>query len=234
MKKIFSLTVVFIALTITSSVTAQSKIIISGFVKDSLNIPMKGVSIFIDDINSKKRAKTNSNGYFKIKTKQSPEKIIAKSPHYGTEEITYQNNNSVTVIFEKVNLSSNNNIENFIAKTTSKKKQKKGEDKTYYLNMLDYLDAQRGIYVEKQGNTGGIIRISGHGNSTSLLTEPEFGTPPSPEPLFVIDGVVVNKSQVLSLNPKEVESVRVLRHADAAIYGLRGGNGVIKIITKRG
>ena len=233
MKKIFSLTVVFIALTITSSVTAQSKIIISGFVKDSLNIPMQGVSIFIDDINSKKRAKTNSNGYFKIKTKQSPKKIIAKSPHYGTEEITYQNNNSVTVIFEKVNLSSNN-IENFIAKTTSKKKQKKDEDKTYYLNMLDYLDAQPGIYVEKRGNSGGIIRISGHGNSTSLFTEPEIGTPSSAEPLFVIDGVVVNKSQVLSLNPKEVESVRVLKHADAAIYGLRGGNGVIEIITKRG
>ncbi len=231
MKKIFSLTLIFIALTITSSVTAQSKknkIIISGFVKDSLNVPMKGVSIFINNINSRKKAKTNSRGYFKIKAKQSPIKIIAKSRYYGIEETIYQNNNFVIIVFEKVNLSSNNNIENFITKATSRKKKKK--DKTYYLNMLNYLVDQPGVYLEGKD----IIRIIGHGNSTSLLITPKFGVAPSPEPLFVIDGVVVNKNQVLSLRPNEVDSVSILKHGDAAIYGVQGANGVIKIRTKRG
>ncbi|MET2985613.1 TonB-dependent receptor plug domain-containing protein [Aureibaculum conchae] len=237
MRKIFSLTVVFIALTMTLSVKAQNvnkKIIISGFVKDSLNIPMKGIFIFIDNTNSKKKAKTNSNGFFKIRTKKSPEKIIAKSPYFGTEAITYQNNNSVVIIFKKVNLNSNENIEKFITKASSKRKKKKDKIKKYYLNMLDYLANQPGIYIQDRNNGTGIIRINGHGNSTSLFIEAEFGVPSSPEPLFVIDGINANKSQVLSLNPIQVESVTVLKHADAGLYGLRGGNGVIKIKTKRG
>lgn len=55
--------------------------------------------------------------------------------------------------------------------------------------------------------------------------------------LLVVDGLERdNAYQVLRyLTPEEVESVTVLRDAAAvALYGYKGANGVVNIVTKRG
>jgi len=55
------------------------------------------------------------------------------------------------------------------------------------------------------------------------------------QPLYVLDGVPIPASDFQTLNPNDFESVTVLRDADAgALYGSRGGLGVIVITTKRG
>ena len=68
----------------------------------------------------------------------------------------------------------------------------------------------------------------------------------TPNPLYVIDGVVVGKGSdnaslmeswnpLSSIDPNAVESVSVLKDASAtALYGSRGANGVILITTKKG
>lgn len=68
----------------------------------------------------------------------------------------------------------------------------------------------------------------------------------TPNPLYVIDGVVVGKGQdnagimdswnpLASIDPNQIESVTVLKDASStALYGARGANGVIVITTKRG
>ncbi len=69
------------------------------------------------------------------------------------------------------------------------------------------------------------------------------------EPLYIIDGVPLpsnsltstlgggggaNASPLASINPSDIESVEILKDADAtAIYGSRGANGVILISTRR-
>lgn len=70
------------------------------------------------------------------------------------------------------------------------------------------------------------------------------------EPLFLIDGLPFSSATLSNsvigtgatrvspfslLNPEEIESIEVLKDADAtAIYGSRGANGVILITTKKG
>jgi TonB-dependent SusC/RagA subfamily outer membrane receptor len=54
------------------------------------------------------------------------------------------------------------------------------------------------------------------------------------EPLFVLDGMPVDKDMIANLNTFDVESIDVLKGASAAIFGSRGGGGVISILTKRG
>ncbi|HEX7239351.1 MAG TPA: SusC/RagA family TonB-linked outer membrane protein [Longimicrobiaceae bacterium] len=71
------------------------------------------------------------------------------------------------------------------------------------------------------------------------------------EPLYIIDGVIVDNSsddlginfgsraaptnRVADLNPNDIERVEVLKGAAAAaLYGSRANNGVIQIFTKRG
>ena len=69
-------------------------------------------------------------------------------------------------------------------------------------------------------------------------------------PLYIVDGIPINSSAIptdnavavpegfdplSSLNPANIESIEILKDADAtAIYGSRGANGVILITTKRG
>ncbi|MGE8302242.1 MAG: SusC/RagA family TonB-linked outer membrane protein, partial [Sphingobacterium paramultivorum] len=55
----------------------------------------------------------------------------------------------------------------------------------------------------------------------------------SSNPLYVVDGVVMEDFNLL--NPNDIENIEVLKDASsAAIYGARGANGVILVTTKRG
>ena len=68
----------------------------------------------------------------------------------------------------------------------------------------------------------------------------------TPNPLYVIDGVILGKgadnaqmmeswNPLASIDPNSIESVSVLKDASAtALYGSRGANGVIIIKTKKG
>lgn len=51
-------------------------------------------------------------------------------------------------------------------------------------------------------------------------------------PLIVVDGVP--RGNLERIDPNEIESISVLKDASAAIYGARGGNGVILVTTKQG
>ena len=55
----------------------------------------------------------------------------------------------------------------------------------------------------------------------------------SPQPLFVVDGLVME--DISAINPQDVKDITVLKDATAAsIWGSRAANGVIVITTKKG
>jgi TonB-dependent SusC/RagA subfamily outer membrane receptor len=51
--------------------------------------------------------------------------------------------------------------------------------------------------------------------------------------LIVVDGVESTTSALLAMNPQNVERIEVLKDGSAAIYGVRGANGVLLITTRR-
>lgn len=55
----------------------------------------------------------------------------------------------------------------------------------------------------------------------------------STQPLFVIDGVIVDaENGLIFLNPSEIQRIEVLKDVGStAIYGVRGANGVVLITT---
>lgn len=93
--------------------------------------------------------------------------------------------------------------------------------------------------VQSSGTPGASIDVRVRGSSSITASN---------QPLYVIDGVPVisgNFAQtgvggqginaLADLNPNEIESIEVLKDASsAAIYGSRGGNGVVLITTKKG
>lgn len=73
------------------------------------------------------------------------------------------------------------------------------------------------------------------GNDYSTILVRGINTFQNSSPLFVVDGVPLQNSDMLQhIDPSIIESVTVLKDASAAIYGSEGANGVILITTKRG
>lgn len=53
-------------------------------------------------------------------------------------------------------------------------------------------------------------------------------------PLVVIDGIPRSMDEFQRLNPSDIDDLSVLKDASAAIYGVRSGNGVLLVTTKKG
>ncbi len=102
---------------------------------------------------------------------------------------------------------------------------------------IDQVLSGRAAGVQVQANTGtpggsSTIRIRGT-NSLNATSQP----------IFVIDGVIIdssssdngNSNPLASINPSDIVSMDILKDASAtAIYGSRASNGVIMITTKKG
>ncbi len=86
-----------------------------------------------------------------------------------------------------------------------------------------------------QGRAAGVqvTQNSGQPGSTQSIRIRGTGSLNNAEPLWVVDGIP--SGGIDYLNPSDIESISVLKDAaSAAIYGARGGNGVILVTTKKG
>jgi TonB-linked SusC/RagA family outer membrane protein len=80
-----------------------------------------------------------------------------------------------------------------------------------------------GVTVQSSGEPGGFVNIKIRGLNSFTDNNP----------LFVIDGMIVDAP--FDFAPGDIESMQVLKDASsAAIYGVRGANGVVIITTKKG
>ena len=83
-----------------------------------------------------------------------------------------------------------------------------------------------------QGKLNGVVAINSSGNNEVKMYIRGKSTWDNTDPLVLVDGIERNMNDV---DMNEIESISVLKDASAtAVYGVRGGNGVILITTKRG
>ncbi|WP_066224435.1 SusC/RagA family TonB-linked outer membrane protein [Formosa haliotis] len=88
-----------------------------------------------------------------------------------------------------------------------------------------------------QGRASGltIAANSGQPGSSSTIRVRGITTFGNNEPLWVVDGVVVDAGGIGYLNQSDIESIEVLKDAASqAIYGARAAAGVILVTTKKG
>jgi len=88
-----------------------------------------------------------------------------------------------------------------------------------------------------QGKTAGVVITNNSGQPGEFVSVRirGIGTNGDNEPLYIVDGLPTNGYGIDYLNSSDIESIEVLKDAaSAAIYGARGGNGVVLITTKKG
>ena len=107
-------------------------------------------------------------------------------------------------------------------------------NKTSSSSSIDSQNSIVGLDVYLRGLAG--VTVTGDGPSAQVVIHGIGSLMSSNEPLFVLDGVAMNggySSAYQTINSIDIKRVSVLKDAaSTAIYGSRGGNGVIVITRK--
>ena len=111
------------------------------------------------------------------------------------------------------------------------------------VNLMESLQGQvAGLTVLSSAELGKPLRIRIRGTSTLSIkskVDPEEDTDYldnlANQPLFVLDGQIIDSNVFANLNPNDIREIKVLKDAVAnALYGIKAANGVIEVSTKRG
>ncbi len=97
------------------------------------------------------------------------------------------------------------------------------------LEALKPIDATTAL----QGTTSGVavnLSSGAPGAKVNILIR-GISSNTNNQPLTIVDGYEGNLN---SINPNDIESITVLKDAQAAIYGIKGANGVVLVTTKIG
>lgn len=226
-----------LALTIFACVTlngwAQSEDNVTGRVLDEKGKPVAGALVSVEE-NPLVRVATDKNGRFEI-TAVKGSRLKVQTGDDAMKVVKIENGSELTVVMdyssEKVNYGFG--LQQTNAEST-------GAVSTVYAENIDKSSAFS-IGNSLYGNVLGLTTMQSTGvvweQMPSMYIRGLKTLNGNNGILLVVDGLERdNNWQALKyITPEEVESVSVLRDAAAlALYGYRGVNGVVNIVTKRG
>ena len=224
-KSIFRTTLLLCLLLVCGQVSAQTTA--KGTVTDATGEPVIGATV-VEKGNAKNAAVTDFDGNFTLKLQKSKTVVIS---YIGmvTQEVTASDNMQVKLLDDNASLE-----EVVVVGYTSKaRKDLTGSvgsvsgAKLAVVPVSSAAEALQGKIAGVQitttdGQPGADINIRVRG-ATSVTSENR--------PLFIIDGFEADN--INDIPPTDIASIDVLKDASlTAIYGARGGNGVVVVTTK--
>jgi len=203
---------------------------ITGKVTDETGLPVPGTTVLVKGTQT--ASMTDIDGNYQISA-PSNATLVYSFIGYQTLELAV---NGKTRVDAKIQSSSENLEEVVVVGYGTQKKsvvtgaisQVKGEA----------LEGQPVTRIEQtlQGRTSGVYVAANAGQPGSPATVRVRGmtTLNNNDPLYVVDGILVDAGAVQFLNQADIESVEVLKDASASVYGTQSAAGVILITTKKG
>lgn len=107
------------------------------------------------------------------------------------------------------------------------------------LQTLKNIDASINFSIDNLNgsNPNNIPQINIRGNSSLPMSVEEFNQGQKTNintPLIIMDGFEISLTKLMDYNDEEIESINILKDAAAtAIYGSRGANGVIVVVSRQ-
>ncbi|SEK93505.1 SusC/RagA family TonB-linked outer membrane protein [Parapedobacter koreensis] len=208
---------------------------VSGIVKSvdatQGNPPLSGVSVMLKG--TEKGTTTDEFGRFAIEVPSTESVLVFSYLGYQSQEIAVAGNRTLEVLLTP----NDQQIDEVVVVGYGTQRKSDLTGSVAVLSGDDLLKAP--VSNPLQGMKGRVAGVNVFLNSGSPSGSPRIlirglGTiNSSSNPLFVVDGVVMENIQFL--NPNDIERMEVLKDASStAIYGARGANGVVLISTKRG
>lgn len=238
------LSALFFLLLLSSLAYAQNTTI-SGTVKDASGGALPGVSVFVKG--TKQAVTTNNDGAFNISV-NGKSILVFSYIGFSTREIEVTESSKTL----SVTLSDGENaLDEVVVTALGISKQKKSLG--YAVQELkgeNLTEARETNLVNAlAGKVAGVRVTNSQGDmgSSRVVIRGETSIAGNNQPLFVVDGIPVDNSQLNSagardyanaisdINPNDIESISVLKGPNAAaLYGSRAAAGVIIIKTKSG
>ncbi len=221
--------------------------VISGKVTSEGGETLPGVSVVLK--NTTTGTITNESGDFTLTVPDGNTTLVFSFVGYDTQELRIDNRSSYHI---QLQISDRELSEVVVIGYGSVKKSDmtgsvvsvKSEDlKAVPVTTFDQALQGRAAGVQVVQSTGA------PGGETNIRIRGTSSVNASSEPLYVIDGMLINSDggemsvggrgprigALSTINPGDIESIEILKDASAtAIYGSRGANGVILITTKKG
>ncbi|MDB9732541.1 TonB-dependent receptor [Polaribacter sp.] len=215
------------------SYTAFGQNGLTGQVIDNNNMPLPGVSVVIKGTTA--GTITDFDGNYNLNTELSDSTVLVFSyVGFKTQEIVVDGQSVINVLMEEDTSLLDEVV--VVGYGTQKKSVITGAISGVKQTELEDLPITR-VEQTLQGRVSGvtIAATSGQPGSNSTVRVRGITTLGFNEPLWVVDGVVVDSGGIGFLNQSDIESVEVLKDAASqAIYGARAAAGVILITTKKG
>ncbi|NQX85693.1 MAG: von Willebrand factor type A domain-containing protein [Flavobacteriaceae bacterium] len=231
-------TLIFIVCTIFTLNVFAEKLSYYGTVHDAYGIPLVGVNVMVKG--AKSGTHTDFDGNFEIESKIG-NTLVFTSIGYKTLELQLEKISKLDIILkEEVS-----DLEEIVITTQCFKREKKA---------LGYAVSQATLSQSTSKNSNSISRVlSGKhsgvkitsqngttGSATNVLIRGVTSINGASQPLFVINGVAYDGSQlhqfnVANIDSNSIKNVTILKGDKAAeLYGTAGKNGVVVITTKNG
>lgn len=221
-----------LALSCTIAIRAEQKqqLTVSGVVLDNQNKPLPGVTIQIKG--SGQGTITDIDGRYSIVVPGGNTVLVFSFIGYQYQEITVGNRRVIDVVLQE----SVTELEEMVVVGYG---QQKKESVVAALSTISAVGLRQtpasNLGVALAGRLPGltVLQRSGvPGGEAMDFYIRGRSTVNGQEPLTLVDGV---ERDFQALDPREVETITVLKDASAtAVYGVRGANGVIIVTTRRG
>ena len=204
---------------------------ISGNVQDGTGFPIPGANIIIKD--SSKGTTTDFDGNFALSDVASGATISVSYIGYVTKNIVVTSNKKLTIQLEE-DLAQLEEVV-VVGYGTQKVTKVSGPISTIKSETIENLKPTR-VEEALQGSASGVsvIQSGAPGSKPTVLVRgiPSFT---GGDPVVIIDGVPQSLDDLNSINSGDIQSLNILKDAaSTAIYGVKGGNGVIVVTTKGG
>lgn len=220
---------------IGAAVSAQQDFTYKGIVNDENQHPVAGASV--TEKGSSSGVVTQTDGSFSIRSKKAMVTLVITFIGHAPQEITIGSTSpAATVILKAAGASMDDVIVVAYGKTTKRLLS----NSVVTLSARDVGDLPVASPAEAMvGLVAGasISTPSGEPGQNPYIRIRGLGSiGAGNNPLFVVDGYPLNNTDnFYSINPADIESIQILKDAAAcAIYGSRGGNGIVLVTTKRG
>jgi len=219
-------------LLLCSSVMAQKKTITGKVINQATSEPLQGVNILADK--QKGGAVTKADGSYTIVVDKTSATLIFSYIGFAPQTVLIGDKTTIDVALATATVTNDEVV--VIGYGTQKKSHLTGAISKYKNEKLDETPVSR-LDQALQGKIAGVQiqnTSSEAGADPKILIRGLTSVSAGSAPLVVVDGHPVPDGMAF-VNMADVESVDVLKDAaSAAIYGSRGGAGVILITTKSG
>ena len=209
---------------------AQNKTI-KGKVVDETGSPITGVNVIVKG--AKTGTQTDKTGNFSI-TVSGTDELVFSSVGYTSKTVSIGNNENLSVQMQKEIITQEDVV--VIGYQTVKRKDLLASVSSVSAKELKDIPINSAAEA-LNGRLAGVTATTAEGSpdtKINIRVRGGMSITNDNSPLYIVDGVQVEDG-LASLSPQNIQSIDVLKDAAAtAIYGARGGNGVVIITTKSG